>query len=33
MKLKSCVHRARDHGVADEQIVLDPGLGFSKRNR
>ncbi len=30
-ELQSAVQTARDHGVADGSIVLDPGLGFSKR--
>jgi dihydropteroate synthase len=29
-ELRSSLQRARDAGVADEQVVLDPGFGFSK---
>lgn len=28
--LRSCIDMARLHGVRDEQIALDPGLGFGK---
>jgi dihydropteroate synthase len=30
-ELRDAVQRARDMGVADDAIVVDPGLGFSKR--
>lgn len=30
-ELGGALERARSAGVADEQVVLDPGLGFSKR--
>jgi dihydropteroate synthase len=30
-ELQSCVERAQGAGVARERIVLDPGIGFSKR--
>lgn len=31
-ELDDAVATARDAGVADEQIVIDPGLGFAKRS-
>ncbi len=30
-ELRTSARTARDHGVADSAVVLDPGLGFSKR--
>jgi dihydropteroate synthase len=30
-ELAASAQRARDHGVAADRIVIDPGLGFSKR--
>lgn len=31
-ELRECVDRARGAGVRDEAIVIDPGIGFSKRS-
>jgi dihydropteroate synthase len=30
-ELRAAAQTARDHGVTDNAIVVDPGLGFSKR--
>ncbi|HEX7120134.1 MAG TPA: dihydropteroate synthase [Longimicrobiales bacterium] len=30
-ELDRALHRAREAGIADEAVVIDPGLGFSKR--
>ena len=29
--LNSCIHTANQHGISDEHIVIDPGIGFGKR--
>jgi dihydropteroate synthase len=30
-ELRESIERARDSGVADERLVVDPGIGFAKR--
>jgi dihydropteroate synthase len=31
MELRQCVETARDAGVSDDQIAVDPGIGFGKK--